>query len=100
MFSAVDASEDPSRAVWYLDQTTRAESGMKHYAVAAHALRVPSGFVLDVGCGVGHDLALLASAGMEPVGVDPSAVLLGVASERGAGLYPLLRAVGEALPFR
>jgi ubiquinone/menaquinone biosynthesis C-methylase UbiE len=100
MFSSVDASDDPTRAIWYLDQTTRAESGMKHYAMAAHALRAPSGFVLDVGCGVGHDLALLASAGMDPVGIDPSATLLGVASERGAGSYPLLRAEGEALPFR
>jgi SAM-dependent methyltransferase len=100
MFSSVDASDDPTRAIWYLDQTRRAESGMKHYAKAAHALRAPSGFVLDVGCGVGHDLSLLASAGMDPVGVDPSAVLLEVARERGAGAYPLLRAVGEALPFR
>jgi SAM-dependent methyltransferase len=100
MFSAVDSSDDSTRAIWYLDQTTRAESGMKHYAVAAHALRVPSGFVLDVGCGVGHDLELLASAGMQPVGVDPSNVLLGVANERGDGAYPLVRAEGESLPFR
>ena len=100
MFQSVDASDDPTRAIWYLDQTSRAESGMKHYAVAAHALRAPSGFVLDVGCGVCHDLALLAAAGMEPVGVDPSTVLLGVANERRAASYPLLRAEGEALPFR
>jgi SAM-dependent methyltransferase len=100
MFSSVDASDDPTRAVWYLDQTRRAESGMKHYAKAAHAMRGPHGFVLDVGCGVGHDLALLADAGLEPIGVDPSAVLVAVARERGRGLYPLLRANGEALPFR
>jgi SAM-dependent methyltransferase len=73
---------------------------MKHYAVAAHALQAPNGFVLDVGCGVGHDLALLAAAGMKPVGVDPSTVLLGVAKTRRAASYPLLRAEGEALPFR
>jgi ubiquinone/menaquinone biosynthesis C-methylase UbiE len=100
MFSSVDASDDPARAIWYLDKTRRAESGMKHYAKAAHAVRAPNGFVLDVGCGVGHDLALLTDAGLEPIGVDPSAVLLGVALERGRGLYPLLRANGEALPFR
>ena len=100
MFSSVDSSDDPNRAIWYLDQTTRAESGMKHYARAAHALRAPKGFVVDVGCGVGQDLALLASAGMHPVGVDPSAVLLGVARDRAAERYPLLRATGEALPFR
>jgi SAM-dependent methyltransferase len=100
MFSSVDASDDPARAIWYLDQTTRAESGMKHYAMAAHALRSPNGFVLDVGCGIGHDLALLASAGISPAGVDASAVLLDVARERSTGTVPLLRAIGEALPFR
>jgi SAM-dependent methyltransferase len=100
MFSSVDASDDPARAIWYLDQTSRAESGMKHYAMAAHALAAPQGFVLDVGCGIGHDLALLASAGIETIGIDPSAVLLDVARERGAGLHPLLRSNGEALPFR
>lgn len=100
MFSSVDASEDPTRAISYLDQTRRAQSGMKHYANAAHAMRAPNGFVLDVGCGVGHDLGLLAAASMAPVGVDPSAVLLAVARERGGGSYPLLQANGEALPFR
>src|SRR4051812_26460452 len=100
MFSAVDASEDPNRAIWYLDQTRRAESGMKHYATAAHAMRAPNGFVLDVGCGVGHDLGLLTAAGLQPVGVDPSSVLLAVARERGGGSYPLFQAKGEALPFR
>jgi SAM-dependent methyltransferase len=100
MFSSVDASDDPTRAIWYLDQTRRAESGMKHYAKAAHAMRAPDGFVLDVGCGVGHDLQLLAAAGMEPVGIDPSSVLLAVARERGGGSYPLFQANGEALPFR
>jgi ubiquinone/menaquinone biosynthesis C-methylase UbiE len=99
MFSSVDAIHDPTRAIAYLDHTRRAESGMKHYAKAAPALRAPNGFVLDVGCGVGHDLALLGSAGIEAVGVDPSAVLLAVARERCGESYPLLRANGEALPF-
>jgi SAM-dependent methyltransferase len=100
MFSSVDASDDPTRAISYLDQTRRAQSGMKHYANAAHAMRAPDGFVLDVGCGVGHDLGLLAATGMKPVGVDPSAVLLAVARERGGRTYPLLRAKGQELPFR
>jgi SAM-dependent methyltransferase len=100
MFSSVDGADDPNRAIWYLDQTTRAESGMKHYAQAAHALRAPDGFVLDIGCGIGHDLELLASAGVQPIGIDPSAVLLDVTRQRSTGRYPLLRAEGEALPFR
>jgi SAM-dependent methyltransferase len=73
---------------------------MKHYANAAHAMRDPEGFVLDVGCGVGHDLELLSAAGMAPVGIDPSAVLLSVARERSGASFPLLRSGGEALPFR
>jgi SAM-dependent methyltransferase len=100
MFSSVDAADDPSRAIWYLDQTARAESGMKHYAMAAHALRAPKGFVLDVGCGIGHDLSLLTAAGMHPLGIDPSAVLLQVAHERSGSHTPLLRATGEAIPLR
>lgn len=99
MFSSVDASDDPTRAIWYLDQTRRAESGMKHYAKAAHALRAPEGFLLDVGCGVGHDVTLLAAAGLHPLGVDPSAVLLTVARERNRWC-PLVQANGETLPFR
>jgi SAM-dependent methyltransferase len=83
-----------------LDHTAAAASGLKHYAMAVHAARHPDGIVLDVGCGAGHDLVLLASAGMDAVGVDPSAVLLGAARERTDGSVPLVRAEGEALPFR
>jgi SAM-dependent methyltransferase len=36
----------------------------------------PGGVVLDVGRGVGHDLELLAGAGLELVGLDPSAAVL------------------------
>jgi ubiquinone/menaquinone biosynthesis C-methylase UbiE len=100
IFTSVDSSDDPARATRYLDETAAAESGMKHYAMAAHALRHPRGLVLDVGCGVGHDLLLLQSAGLHAVGVDPSAVLLRAASDRVHGSIPLVRAQGEALPFR
>jgi SAM-dependent methyltransferase len=100
VFSSVDAGQDPDRALGYLDWTARAESGMKQYATAAHALRSPVGPILDVGCGAGHDLSLLASAGLRAVGVDPSATLLRSAGVRtqgsGAGL---VRAAGEMLPF-
>ena len=76
MFSSVDAAADPRAAIAYLDQTARAAWRMKHYAMAAHALRQPDGPVLDLGCGAGHDLRLFAGAGLATVGVDPSAVLL------------------------
>jgi SAM-dependent methyltransferase len=100
IFSSVDTADDPDRALRYLEQTAIAASGIKHYVMAAHAMREPSGLVLDVGCGSGHDLVLLGSAGIKAVGVDPSALLLGAARERTTGFVPLVRAAGEALPFR
>ena len=99
VFSSVDSSGDPARVTRYLDHTAIAAFGMKHYVMAAHALRRPEGLVLDVGCGAGHDLDLLVSAGLRPVGVDPSAELLRAAGERTGWTVPLLRARGEALPF-
>jgi SAM-dependent methyltransferase len=101
IFSAVDEADRPDRALAYLDVTARSEAGMKHYAAAVHALRRPDGFVLDVGCGAGHDLELLADVDLSPLGADPSAVLLEAARERTAWRRtPLVRANGEALPFR
>jgi SAM-dependent methyltransferase len=100
VFSSVDTSDDPDRARRYLDAIAAAATGMKHYAMAAHARRAPEGFVLDVGCGAGHDLLLLESAGLAPLGVDPSASLLAVARARTGARVPLARAEGSALPFR
>ena len=68
MFSSVDGSDDPNRAVWYLDQTTRArvwDKTLREGCACTHA--APDGFVLDIGCGTGHDLELLASAGVRPI---------------------------------
>jgi SAM-dependent methyltransferase len=98
LFSSVDAAPDPSALIAYLDNTARAAWRMKQYATAAHALCEPVGLVLDLGCGAGHDLRLLAGVGLAPVGLDPSAVLLSEARRRGA-TAPLVRAVGESLPF-
>ena len=64
-------------------------------------MRNPEGLVLDLGCGAGHDLELLGSAGVHAVGLDlPTAVLLRVARERVGNGGRLLQGVGEALPFR
>jgi SAM-dependent methyltransferase len=101
IFSAVDEADQPDRALAYLDLTARAAAGMKQYAAAVHARRRPAGFVLDIGCGAGHDLELLSDVGLSPLGADPSAVLLEAARERTAPRHtPLVRANGEALPFR
>ena len=76
VFSRVDASDDPDAAVGYLDRIAGAQRGMKHYAAAAHAGRRPRGFVLDVGCGAGHDLLLWQEAGLRVVGIDPSLTMV------------------------
>jgi SAM-dependent methyltransferase len=99
-FTSVDTEGDPDLVVTYLDQIANAASGMKHYAMAAHALRRPEGPILDLGCGAGHDLVLLNSVGLRAIGVDPSSVLLEVASNRvDRELTSLARASGESLPF-
>jgi SAM-dependent methyltransferase len=98
VFASVDTSDDPRTAIDYLNWTARSEAGMKQYAATAHALCEPRGFVLDVGCGAGHDLALLAGAGLRPLGVDPSRVMLQASARRG--MFPVVQAIGGALPFR
>ncbi len=52
--------------------------------------------VLDVGCGPGHVAAGFARAGLDAVGVDPSAGMLAVAARRGVRA---VRADMTALPF-
>jgi SAM-dependent methyltransferase len=99
-FSCVDRAVDPGALVLFLEHTASAETGMKHYALAAHALRRPVGPILDVGCGAGHDLELFASHGLSAVGVDPSAVMAAAAKTRTAQWGTrVVRAAGEALPF-
>ncbi len=102
-FSAVDASPDPAALIAYLDTTAAGLAGMKHYVAAAAGRAVPGGRVLDVGCGAGHDLALLAAAGLRPLGIDPSGAMLAAAADRaGAPAAPggLVQGDGERLPFR
>ncbi len=102
VFSQVDELvESPGRLLRFLDHAADAEAGMKHYVMAAHAMRVPRGPILDVGSGAGHDLVLLGSVGLRPVGVDPSAVMVSAAAARTASLQAgLARGTGELLPFR
>ena len=101
-FSAVDRAGHPERFEAYLDLTARGLTAMKHYVVAAHDV-AGSELVLDIGCGTGHDLDLLADAHIPALGIDPSTQLLEAAQRRlqlrrpGA---PLLRATGEAIPLR
>ena len=99
-FSAVDAAVDPGRLLAYLDEVAQGQWGMKNYVAAAHQRHRPSKPVLDIGCGGGHDLALLSAAGLIAVGIDPSAMMLAATAAReGTSGVPLAQARGEALPF-
>jgi SAM-dependent methyltransferase len=96
-FTSVDQSPDPGRLVRFLEDSATGLGAMKSYMATAHALRRPMAPVLDLGCGAGHDLALLADAAVLGLGVDPSRVMLRAAATRGVG--PLVQARGEELPF-
>jgi ubiquinone/menaquinone biosynthesis C-methylase UbiE len=97
-FAAVDSATDPRGLVAFLDASAVGLGAMKRYVAAAHALRRPTKPVLDLGCGVGHDLGLLVALGVSGVGVDLSSVMIETAATRARP--PLVRAAGELLPFR
>lgn len=56
----------------------------------------PGARVLDLGCGRGASLGLLAGRGLDPVGLDPDQDFLARARQ---GSAPLVRARAEALPL-
>ena len=96
-FSNLDASDNATALLDYLDDTDRSLSPMKAY-VAAVATRYANGQpVLDLGCGVGHDLTRLATAGVLPVGLDFSSLALSRAAATG---HPLVHGDAARLPFR
>jgi SAM-dependent methyltransferase len=95
-FSDLDASDNVSELLAYLDDTDRSLSAMKAYVAALATHYAHSEPVLDLGCGVGHDLARLAGAGARPVGVDISAQALSRARVFG---FPVVIGDGSRLPF-
>jgi SAM-dependent methyltransferase len=105
-FSGVDRTADPGRFVACLDMLADIPffRGYKRDSRAALGL-VPGDAVLEVGCGMGRDLAALAAVvgprGLA-VGLDASRVMLGRAGREvgGGGAMPALTA-GDALdlPF-
>lgn len=99
-FSSVDTSPDPPNLIESLDRSAAGLAAMKTYIAAAAARAAPGGLVLDLGCGVGHDLGLLAASGLHPVGLDASAVMVDEVRRRLAALgTPIVQGRGEHLPF-
>lgn len=100
-FSAVDKARDPQGLIAFLDHTARTAWGMKHYSAGVLTRGDCELPVLDLGCGTGHDLALLSFEGLRAVGIDPSERMLEHArAKTEGGPAGLVRAVGERLPFR
>jgi SAM-dependent methyltransferase len=101
-FSAADAAPDIAVLEAYLDRTARGLGAMKRYIVGAH-LVAGSRVVLDIGCGVGHDLELFAQSGIAAIGIEPSGAFAGTARQRIGGNHAraaIVRARGEHLPLR
>ncbi|HVT75844.1 MAG TPA: methyltransferase domain-containing protein [Acidimicrobiales bacterium] len=97
-FSDVDASPAIDSLKQYLERTDHFMAPLKAYMTAAAAAAVGhGGVVVDIGCGLGRDLARLHASGLRPIGVDRSAALLAVASSVGA---PVVQADAASLPFR
>lgn len=103
------------RLLWSYDRPMRRYDGIadeyaifqkvhaEYYQIAQDALRrllrPGSGPCLDVGCGGGRFLSVIADLGWQPVGVDESADQLRVARERLAGV-DLICADATSLPFQ
>jgi len=79
-----------------------AELGKKdfdYWFTAYHSsLKTRSGWILDIGCGVGQVVNRLAYEGLCAVGIDISPVGIRMASKRGKGAFVLASA--SNLPFR
>ena len=95
-FSDLDASSNATALLAYLDDTDRGLSAIKAYMAVTAQLHAAGQPVLDLGCGVGHDLVRLARSGVRPVGLDSSAQALARAKVTG---HAVVRGDGAKLPF-
>lgn len=92
---------DDSAEAWIADMGQEGDFARRHVLDAPMLDRVRKGGfrnALDVGCGEGRFCRMLAAAGIETTGIDPTARLLDAARERDPqGRYVEARA--ESLPF-
>lgn len=96
-----DADGTAEQATDYLDSVTGVES-IKDYKRRSHRLLYPSqgDCILDVGCGAGDDVLMLADQvrpGGEVVGLDNSEALIAEASERAGEAEGVSFVVGDAM---
>jgi SAM-dependent methyltransferase len=97
-FVDVDRSADPQALIGYLDLAVTGLVELKAQTMAA--LRVqPGQRILDVGCGVGHNLSALAALGACGVGIDSSQLMAAETRRRDRAMSALV-ADAAALPFR
>lgn len=92
-FSDIDRRGDPRRFINYLDRTAQALEEVKARLLDLGALRHAAPW-LDLGWGVGHDLASCGGG----VGLDPSVSLMTEARRRWHAMR-LVAGAGEQLPF-
>jgi SAM-dependent methyltransferase len=90
---STDSTRYDGLADWYDAQLETAPH--RHEVLRAH-LRVGEGPCLDIGCGTGRDLAVIAEFGWTPVGLELSADQLRLARGRGERL---VQGDAERLPF-
>jgi ubiquinone/menaquinone biosynthesis C-methylase UbiE len=98
-FENVDRAADPGALVSYLDAVSAQDAARAYKQQSFGRLGLRKGdSVLDVGCGNGHDLRMLAElvgpAG-RVVGVDSSIEMIAQARERTRGL-PVEARIGDA----
>lgn len=87
-FGALAVQDDAGRAL-----------ASTYHALASHLAAAPAGPVLDLACGDGHLLALLAASGRARIGVDMSAGELRAARARLGEDVALHQARAQALPL-
>lgn len=93
----MDRSGDADRLVSFLDRMAVVRASTK--ATLIELLEIQAGQrIIDVGCGVGHDLVAILEAGGRPIGVDPSRRMLAVSVCRCPTAW-LVQADGTSLPI-
>ena len=102
VFSDRDHLGQPDLAIAYLDRAAARMAPLKARLLALLS-PMPGSYVLDLGCGAGHDLVALADRDATPIGVDFSEHMVRASRQRcdSLGVRALVvRADGHRLPLQ